>query len=96
MPIIYLGSRAILKRTECHQWVDLRPWNDPFKGRGPAFTLIPVGTFNHCMAYPLDAELIRHSIRGHTETTMFESHKPSRPEDKLRIRYDYTTSLREA
>jgi hypothetical protein len=48
------------------------------------------------MAYPLDAKLIRHSIRGHTETTMFESHKPSRPEDKFRIRYDYTTSLREA
>jgi hypothetical protein len=90
MPIIYLGSRAILKRTECHQWVDLGPWNDHFESRARAFALILVGSFNDSMAYPLDAKLIRHRIGSHTETTMFESHKPSRHEAKLRIPENHT------
>jgi len=90
MPIIYLGSSPMLKRTECHQWIDLGPWNDHFNCRGRAFALIPVGTFNHNMAYPLNAKLIRHSIGGHTKTTMFESHKPSRHGTKFRTPDNYT------
>ena len=85
MPIIYLGSSPMLKRTECHQWVDFGSWNDHFDCRGRAFGLIPVGTFNHGMAYPLNAKLIRRSIGGHTKTTMFKSHKPSRHRTKRRF-----------
>jgi hypothetical protein len=42
------------------------------------------------MAYPLNAKHIRHSIGGHTKTTMFESHKPSRHETKFRTPDNYT------
>src|ERR1700682_4561459 len=96
MPIIYLGSSLMLKRTECHQWVDLGPWNDHFNCRGRAFALIPVGTFNHSMAYPLNAKLIRHSFGGHTKTTMFESHKPSRTERNSGPQITIRRGLREA
>jgi hypothetical protein len=85
MPFIYVGSSPMLKRTECHQWVDLGPWNDHFDCRGRAFALIPVGTFNHGMAYPLNAKLIRRSIGGHAKTTMFKRHKPSRHRTKHRF-----------
>src|SRR5260370_42382167 len=84
MPVIYLGSRSMLKRAECHQRVDLGPWNDHFNCRGRAFALIPVGTFNHSMAYPLNAKLIRHSIGGHPKTTMFENPKTPRHETKIK------------
>ena len=96
MPVIYLGSRPMLKRAECHQWVDLGPWNDHFNCRGRAFALIPVGTFNHGMAYPLNAKLIRHSFGGHTKTTMFESHKPSRTERNSGPQITIRRGLREA
>jgi hypothetical protein len=42
------------------------------------------------MAYPLNAKLIRRSIGGHTKTTMFKSHKPSRHRTKRRFLDTYT------
>jgi len=83
MPVIYLGSRSMLKRAECHQRVDLGPWNDHFNCRGRAFALIPVGTFNHSMAYPLNAKLIRHSIGGHGTKFRTPDNYTARPERSL-------------
>jgi hypothetical protein len=77
VPIIDGGAGFVLKCTDRHQRINLGPGKSQFNACGRAFLRITVGTFDKGMTYPLNANLIRHSIGGYPKSTMFESHKRS-------------------
>jgi hypothetical protein len=77
VPIIDGGAGFVLKCTDRHQGVNLGPGESEFNACGCAFLRITVGTFDKGMTYPLNTNLVRHSIGSYPKSTMFESHKRS-------------------